>query len=99
MMQVSSRTYRARLVSDSFSSGYDFAIPSSRLHLTMQTLGVAMKFVGNYAPCELSPQTGGMPVIPSKGRTSKTDLPRVTNDLFYISLSKLETQSPALENI
>ena len=30
-------------------SGYDFAIPSSRLHLTMQTLGVAIKFVGNYA--------------------------------------------------
>ena len=31
------------------SSGYDFAIPSSRLHLTMHTLGVAFKFVGNYA--------------------------------------------------
>ena len=30
-------------------SGYDFAIPSSRLHLTMQTLGVAIEFVGNYA--------------------------------------------------
>jgi len=44
-------------------SGYDFAIPSSRLHLTMQTLGVALGFVGNYAPCGLSPQTGGMPAI------------------------------------
>ena len=30
-------------------SSYDFAIPSSRLHLTMQTLGVTIEFVGNYA--------------------------------------------------
>ena len=45
------------------SSGYDFAIPSSRLHLAMQTLGVALRFVGNYALCGLSPQTDGMPVI------------------------------------
>ena len=51
------------LISDFCSSGYDFAIPSSRLHLTIQTLGVALGFVGNYAPCGLSPQTDGMPVI------------------------------------
>ncbi len=31
------------------SSGYDFAIHSSRLHLTVQTFRVALKFVGNYA--------------------------------------------------
>ena len=29
----------------------------------MQTLGVALGFVGNYAPRGLSPQTGGMPAI------------------------------------
>ena len=52
------------LISGFFSSGYDFAIPSSRLYLTIQTLGVAIGFVGNYAPCGLSPQTDGMPVIP-----------------------------------
>ena len=46
------------------SSGYDFAIPSSRLYLTIQTLGVAMRFVGNYALRGLTPQTDGMPVIP-----------------------------------
>ena len=51
------------LVLSSCSYGYDFAIPSSRLHLTMQTLGVALGFVGNYAPRGLSPQTGGMPAI------------------------------------
>ena len=33
-------------------SGYDFAIPSSRLHLTMQTLGVAFGLVGNYLPVD-----------------------------------------------
>ena len=54
---------RMRLLSCSCSSGHDFAIPSSRLHLTIQTLGVALGFVGNYAPCGLSPQTDGMPVI------------------------------------
>ena len=55
-----------RLISGFCSSGYDFAIPSSRLHLAMQTLGVAMRFVGNYALCGLSPQTDGMPVIHRK---------------------------------
>ena len=44
-------------------SGYDFAIPSSRLHLTIQTLGVAIGFVGNYAHYGLSTQTYDMPVI------------------------------------
>ena len=57
-----------RLISGFCPSGYDFAIPSSRLHLTIQTLGVAMGFVGNYAPCGLPPQTGGMPVIPKNCR-------------------------------
>ena len=58
-----------RLISGFCPSGYDFAIPSSRLYLTIQTLGVAMGFVGNYAPCGLSPQTNGMPVIHTvKGR-------------------------------
>jgi hypothetical protein len=33
-------------------SGYNFAIPSSRLHLTMQTLGVAFGLVGNYLPVD-----------------------------------------------
>ena len=48
------------------SSGYDFAIASSRPHLTMRTLQVAIGFAGNCAPCGLSPQTNGMPVIPYK---------------------------------
>jgi len=48
------------------ASGYDFAIASSRHHLTMITLQVAMRFVGNYALRGLSPQTDGMPVIPKK---------------------------------
>jgi len=29
-------------------------------------LGVALGFVGNYAPCGLSPQTDGMPVVQLK---------------------------------
>ena len=49
------------------ASGYDFAIASSRHHLTVITLQVAMRFVGNYALRGLSPQTDGMPVILQKG--------------------------------
>ena len=63
-----------RLISGFCSSGYDFAIPSSRLHLAMQTLGVAMGFVGNYAPRGLSPQTDGMPVIQEKRSPSLTPM-------------------------
>ena len=62
------------LISASCSSGYDFAIPSSRLHLTMQTLGVALGFVGNYAPCGFSPQIDGMPVILKKVYQRQTAL-------------------------
>ncbi len=51
------------LVSGFCSSGYDFAIASSLPHLTMRNLQVALGFVGNYAPCGLSPQIDGMPVI------------------------------------
>ena len=48
------------------SSGYNFAIPSSRLHLTAQTLGITMRFAGNYALSWLSPQIDDMPVILKK---------------------------------
>ena len=83
------------------SSGYDFAIPSSRLHLTVQTLGITMWFVGNYAHCGLSPQTDGVPVILIKKRcnlfrdctepyienTSLWDLPKATVSFFlYVPL-------------
>ena len=64
-----------RLISGFCSSDYDFAIPSSRLYLTVQTLGVAVGFVGNYAPCGLSPQTDGMPVIRKKRSTKAERIP------------------------
>ena len=51
------------LVSGFCSSGYDFTIASSRPYLTIWTLQVAFGFDANYAPCGLSPQTNGMPVI------------------------------------
>ena len=68
-LSVASLSAMHALVSGFCSSGYDFAIPSFRLHLAVQTLGVAMGFVGNYAPRGLSPQTDGMPVIPQKAQT------------------------------
>ena len=60
------------LISGFCSSGYDFAIPSSRPHFTVYTLGVALGFVGNYAPCGLSPQTDGLPVILKNDRSYRT---------------------------
>ena len=42
-------------------SGHGFAIASSRLHLTMQTLQVAIGFVGNYAPWDFHPRFGTCP--------------------------------------
>ena len=64
--------HHVRLISGFCPSGYDFAIPSSRLYLTIQTLGVALGFVGNYAPCGLSPQTDGMPVIQKNRKGCQT---------------------------
>ena len=36
-----------------------------------------MGFVGNYAPCGLSPQTDGMPVILLNGALNVSCVPRV----------------------
>lgn len=49
------------LLSDFCPSGHGFAIPSSRLYLTIQTLGVAIGFVGNYAPWDFHPSFGTCP--------------------------------------
>ena len=51
LLSVNLSAYHA-FVPSFCSSGYDFAIPSSRLHLTMQTLGVAFGLVGNYLPAD-----------------------------------------------
>ena len=64
------------------SSGYDFAIPSSRLHLTVQTLGITMWFVGNYAHCGLSPQTDGVPVILIKRKSLLQDWLSLSYKIF-----------------
>ena len=53
------------------SSGYDFAIPSSRLHLTIQTLGVAFEFVGNYASVDFHHRALICPSYNKKTGTAK----------------------------
>ena len=91
---------RMRLLSCSCSSGYDFVIPSSRLHLTIQTLGVALGFVGNYAPRGLSPQIDGMPVAPRKSCTGPVQLFSVFGLFFcfriILLLSLLQRQAPQI---
>ena len=65
-LSLASLSAYCALIPASCSSGYDFAIPSSRLHLTVQTLGVAFGLVGNYLPYGLSPQDIDMPVVLKK---------------------------------
>ena len=67
----------SRLISGFCSTGHDFAIPSSRLHLTIQTLGVTFGFVGNYAPWDFHPSFGTCPTF------QKKDLMPYYNDTRY----------------
>ena len=49
------------LLSSFCPSGHDFAMASSPLHLTVQSLPVAIGFVGNYAPWDFHPSFGTCP--------------------------------------
>ena len=55
------------LISGFCPSSHGFAIASSRLYLTIQTLQLTLRFVGNYAPSGLPPEVRDMPVILKKG--------------------------------
>ena len=57
------------------SSGYDFAIPSSRLHLAMQTLGVAFGLVGNYLPADFHRRALICPSYRENGIAELTTMP------------------------
>lgn len=63
------------LLSDFCPSGHGFAIPSSRLYLTIQTLGVAIGFVGNYAPWDFHPSFGTCPSYKRRGDPSSLRSP------------------------
>lgn len=80
-LSLASLSAYCALIPASCSSGYDFAIPSSRLHLTVQTLGVAFGLVGNYLPYGLSPQDIDMPVVLKNGH-SKADRREAANLKF-----------------
>ena len=61
LLPFASSSAQNALVSDFFPSGHDFAIPSSRLNVAVQTLGVAIGFVGDYAPWDFHPSTAACP--------------------------------------
>ena len=54
-------------------SGYDFAIPSSRLHLSMQTLGVAIGLVGNYLPVDFHHRALTCPSYKTSPRSKRNE--------------------------
>jgi hypothetical protein len=56
----------------------------------VQALGVALGFVGNYAPCGLSPQTDGMPVVQTQAAVINM---RITAALFSKIGNSIETEA------
>ena len=58
-LAISSAQYA--LISGFCPSSHGFAIASSRLYLTIQTLQVALRFVGNYVPQDFHPRFGTCP--------------------------------------
>ena len=60
MLSATSSAHYA-FISGFCPSSHGFAIASSRLYLTVQTLQVALRFVGNYAPQDFHPRFGTCP--------------------------------------
>ena len=88
---ISSAQYA--LISGFCPSSHGFAIASSRLYLTVQTLQITLRFVGNYAPRDFHPRFGTCPSYQSKSRLNKMRrLPKiisvVTVKLFCCSSSQ-----------
>ena len=74
-MSLATLPAQCAFVSGFCSSGYDFAIPSSRLNLTIQTLGVATEFVGNYASVDFHHRALICPSYTKKGLAVQQVLP------------------------
>ena len=67
LMRFAILSVQYALISDFCSSSHGFAIASSRLYLTIQTLQVALRFVGNYAPRDFHPRFGACPSYKYRG--------------------------------
>ena len=61
LMRFAILSVQYALISDFCSSSHGFAIASSRLYLTVQTLQVTLRFVGNYAPQDFHLRFGTCP--------------------------------------
>ena len=61
LMSIAISSAQYALISGFCPSSHGFAIASSRLYLTIQTLQVALRFVGNYAPRDFHPRFGACP--------------------------------------
>ena len=75
---ISSAQYA--LISGFCPSSHGFAIASSRLYLTVQTLQITLRFVGNYAPRDFHPRFGTCPSYQKK-ESSRRD--NSSHDLQY----------------
>ena len=67
LMPVAISSAQYALISGFCPSSHGFAIASSRLYLTVQTLQVALRFVGNYAPRDFHPRFGACPSYNKQG--------------------------------
>ena len=79
------------LLSASCSSGHDFAMASSPLLLTVQSLPVAIGFVGNYAPWDFHPSFGTCPSYKITEIIERSPFSKMFHvKHFYFSLSVSE---------
>ena len=72
LMRFAILSVQYALISDFCSSSHGFAIASSRLYLTVQTLQVTLRFVGNYAPQDFHLRFGTCPSYSKKAAPNGT---------------------------
>ena len=87
LMRFAILSVQYALISDFCSSSHGFAIASSRLYLTVQTLQVTLRFVGNYAPQDFHLRFGTCPSYKNSRRTAVSSC--INHSDYYVQRSKI----------
>ena len=89
LMPIAISSTQYALISGFCPSSHGFAIASSRLYLTIQTLQVALRFVGNYAPQDFHLRFGTCPSYQKRARKCLFGL----SDIRFYIISCFRTRS------
>ena len=95
LMPVAISSAQYALISDFCPSSHGFAIASSRLYLTIQTLQLTLRFVGNYAPRDFHPRFGACPSYSKKGAADWQLLEQIANS----KINRFEEQKQSHQNL